>query len=429
MEKQFYKSRLTFAMFSIASVIGLGNIWRFPYITGMNGGGSFLIIYLICLFLFGIPLVIGEFALGGKTSSSTPFAFKKVKNKAEWIGWAQIINLIIIWFYYSLIVGWCISYFFYSMKGSYFDVNTENFFNSYLSNALPLISSFIVWIISFPVLYGGIKKHEKFTLVTLPLTWVLLVILAIRALTLPNATQGLEFFLKPNFSYIANYKAWITAIGQIFFSLSIATASLPVFSKCLKKTEIANNGFMISLGDSAFSFLAGLVIFPTIFAFAFEPTAGSKLAFITLPVLITKMPLGQVFGMLFFLLLAIAGWDSITTIFETHIQAINEKTKISTKRISIFLCSLGFLGSVPIAIGFMQGVDLITPLDTIFGTYALAILGFIEIIFFGWVWGADKIREYVNDNSDFKIGRWFDFCLKIICPIAVLIIIIGSLIG
>lgn len=429
MKKEFYKSRLTFAMFSIASVIGLGNIWRFPYVTGMNGGGSFLTIYLICLFLIGIPVVIGEFALGGKTGSSTPFAFKKIKKKAEWIGWAQVINLIIIWLYYSLIVGWCISYFWYSITGSYFNVDTDVFFSSYLGSALPLISSFIVWAISFPVLHGGINKHEKLTLVTLPLIWILLGILAVRALTLPNALEGLEFYLKPDFSQITNYNAWVTAIGQIFFTLSIATASLPVFSKCLKKTEIANNSFIIALGDSAFSFLAGLVIFPTIFAFGFEPASGAKLAFITLPALITKMPLGQIFGMLFFLLLAIAGWDSITTIFETHIQAIHEKTKISTKRIAIFLCSLGFLGGLPIAVGSMGEIDLITPLDSIFGTYGLAILGLIEIIFFGWIWGADKIREFVNKNSDFKIGRWFDVCIKVICPLAVLIIIIASLIG
>ena len=429
MEKQFYKSILTFVLFAMASIIGLGNIWRFPYLAGMNGGGSFLIVYLICLFLFGIPLVIGEFALGGKTSSSTPFAFKKIKKRAEWIGWAQIINLIIIWFYYSLLVGWCLSYFYFSITKSYFNVNTESFFNSFLGSSFTLISSFIIWVLSFLVLYGGIKKHEKFTLVTLPFTWVLLLILAIRAITLPGAIQGLEFFLKPNFSYVTNFKTWIAAIGQIFFSLSIAIAALPVFSRCLKKTEIANNSFMVSFGDTAFSFLAGLVIFPAIFAFGFQPASGTKLAFITLPALITKMPLGQIFGMLFFLLLMVAGWDSITTTFEAHVQAINEKTNISKKRISMFLCSLGFLGSVPIAIGFMEGVDLITPLDTIFGTYGLTILGLIEVILFGWVWRADKIREFVNYNSDFKIGKWFDFCIKIICPVAIFIILVASIIG
>jgi len=148
-----------------------------------------------------------------------------------------------------------------------------------------------------------------------------------RAVTLPGAFQGLEFFLKPDFSHITDYKAWAAAIGQLFFALSIATASLPVFSRCLKKTEIANSSFIVSLGDIAFAFLAGIVIFPTVFSFGFEPTAGTKLAFITLPALITKMPLGQIFGVIFFTLLMFAGWDSVTTIFETHIQAINEKTK------------------------------------------------------------------------------------------------------
>ncbi len=429
MKKEFYKSRLTFLLFSLASVIGLGGIWRFSYVTGMNGGGSFLIIYLICLFLIGIPLVIAELALGGKTGYSAPLAFKKVQRKAEWIGWAQIINLAIIWFYYSLLVGWCMSYIFYSLQGSYFGVNTENFFNSYLGSLVPLISSFVIWALSFPILSGGIKKHEKFTLMTLPLTWALLLILAVRAVTLPGAVQGLEFFLKPDFSRMADFKAWAAAIGQLFFALNIATASLPVFSRCLKKTEIASSSFIISLGDIAFAFLAGIVIFPTVFAFGFEPTAGTKLAFITLPALITKMPLGQIFGVIFFTLLMFAGWDSITTIFETHLQAINERTNISRKKIAFLLCSLGFLGSAPIAIGFMKGIDLITPLDTIFGTYGLLVLGLIEVVFFGWIWGADKIREFVNEHSDFKIGKWFDFCLKIICPAAILIIIIALIIG
>jgi NSS family neurotransmitter:Na+ symporter len=429
MEKEFYKSRLTFILFALASVIGLGGIWRFSYVVGMNGGGSFLIIYLICLFAIGIPLVIAELALGGKTGRSAPLAFKEIRGKAEWMGWLQIINLAIIWFYYAVLVGWCLSYIFFSLKGSYFGVNSESFFSSYLGSFVPLIAAFIIWAMSFPILAGGIKRHEKFTLITLPLTWVFLLILAVRAITLPGAVRGLDFFLKPDFSRMADLKTWATAIGQLFFALSIATASLPVFSRCLKKTEIANSGFIISLGDIAFAFLAGIVIFPAVFAFGFEPAAGTKLAFITLPALITKMPLGQFFGVIFFTLLMLSGWDSITTVFETHLQAINEKTNVSRKKIALFLCLLGFIGSAVIARGFMNGKDLITPLDTIFGTYGLLVLGLIEVIFFGWIWGAEKIREFVNENSDFKIGKWFDFCLKIICPVAILIVISALIIG
>ena len=270
-------TRAGFILAAIGSAVGLGNIWRFPYMVASYGGGAFMIVYLIAMFTAGIPIMVLEFSMGHKTHKSAPGAFKFLNPSWEWLGWLQVFTCFGIVIYYSVIIGWSLAYGLFSLKGLVWGSDTAGFFfNEYLKVsdgfklgsfnpqvAIPLI---IVWIIILISVIGGVKDGiEKANKIFMPLLFILILIILIRGLTLEGAFKGLDFILKPVFPKFLDPNVWIAAYGQVFYSMSIAFGIMVTYSSYLSDdSDISNNAFMTGFADTSFSLLAGITVFSII---------------------------------------------------------------------------------------------------------------------------------------------------------------------
>ena len=275
-ERERWGSRAGFVMASIGAAIGLGNVWRFPYICYANGGGAFLIPYFVALLTAGIPLMILEFALGRKTQTGAPSAFFQVTKGSEWIGWLSLFAVMLIFLYYPTIMAWSVNYAVYSATLKW-GADTQHFFhNQFLQLSggpeilggirWPVLAGLaVVWIAIYLCLFKGVKAVGKVVMWTVTIPWVILIIMVVRGLTLPGALDGLKFYLTPDFSVLLKPNVWLAAYGQVFFTLSLAMGTLIVYSSYLpKKSDISNNAYITSLANCGTSFFAGFAVFSTL---------------------------------------------------------------------------------------------------------------------------------------------------------------------
>lgn len=435
--KDQWQTRTGFILAAVGSAIGLGNIWRFPYVAYENGGGAFLIPYFFALITAGIPLLILEFSLGHKLRGSAPLSFSKL-GKYEWFGWWQVGIAFVISTYYSVIVGWAIAYTYFAVPQSW-GSDTGGFLYSYLGltekwNAagfgglqwkvvLPLA---LVWLITYVILSRGIKSGiEKANKIFMPVLFVLVILMAIRGVTLEGAADGLNALFTPDWSGITNPGTWLAAYGQIFFSLSIAFAIMITYSSYLpKKSDINNNAFITAFANSGFSMLAGIAVFSALGFMAHQQgvavdevaAGGVGLAFAVFPQILNEMPLGNVVGVLFFISLVFAGLSSLISIVETFIAAVADKFNVERQKAVNWSVGVAALISLLFATG--SGLYLLDVVDYFVNNYGIALSGLAEAILIGWVLKRTKeMREYNNELSDFSIGAWWDFFLKIVTPI------------
>jgi len=437
--RERWGSRSSFIFAAVGAAIGLGNVWRFPYITYQNGGGAFLIPYLIALITAGIPLMILEYAVGQKMQSSPPTALKKIWSKGEWIGWFAVVLVFVLSTYYATIMAWCVDYLYYSFTQAWGTTGAEisNFFNQTLLGKsgspgilggiqLPvLIGLAITWLLIYLCLFKGVKTLGKIVYFTVGIPWLILIIMVIRGLTLPGAINGLNFYLTPDFSVLLSPKVWLAAYGQIFFTLSLAMGTLIVYASYLpKNSDITANAFMTSLANCGTAFFAGFAVFSTLGYLAQSmgvgvpevATSGLGLAFVTYPAAINLLPVaGVLFGALFFLLLLTLGIDSAFSQIEPVVGSIVDKWGFNKKWVLPTVVGFGFLMGIPYTTraGFYW-VDII---DHFVCTYGLTLVGLLECIVIGYVFGAPKVREYINSVSDVRIGPWWDVFIKIVTPI------------
>src|SRR5690625_3992656 len=321
-------TRAGFVLAAAGSAIGLGNIWRFPYVAYENGGGAFFIPYLIALLTAGIPILIMEFTMGHKYRGSSPLTFRRMNKRTEIIGWWGVLVAFVISTYYSVIIAWAISYAVFSVNLSWGSDTTSYFVGDYLQVVDPgqfgsfvpgvLIPLLIVWLIVLGILFRGVKRGiEIANRIMIPLLVIVFLIIVIRAITLPGALTGLNAFFEPDFSRILNSQVWIAAYGQIFFSLSIAFAIMITYSSYLpKKSDITNNAFITGFSNSGFELLAGIGVFSILGFMATQQgvaidevvAGGVGLAFVVFPAIINEFPaFNEFFGLLFFLSLVLAG--------------------------------------------------------------------------------------------------------------------------
>lgn len=429
-------SRMGFIMAAIGSAVGLGNIWRFPYTVASNGGGAFLIPYFVALFTAGIPLLIMEFGLGHKLRTSAPGVFGKINKKWEVFGWWQSTIAFIIMTYYMVIIAWTFSYIKHGFNMAWGD-NPKGFFFDYLGitdsplqlgnmQLNILLVLIFVWAINFIVLYFGVKGGiEKANKVFMPLLFISIVVITIRGLTLPGAFNGLDFLFAPDFSKIFDGKVWIAAYGQVFMSLSICFGIMLVYSGYLpKKSDIVNNAFMAAFGNSSFSLLAGIAVFSVlgytaqIQGVGIEQVAsgGIGLAFMVFPQALSALPgMNNLFATLFFVCLAFAGLSSSISIVENVVMSISDKFDLSRVKALLITVSLGFICSLLFVTG--AGLYILDIVDHFINYYGIAIAGLIEAILIGWFFNLESIRQYVNPISDFKVGKWWNICIKFITPV------------
>jgi len=434
-------------MAAVGSAVGLGNVWRFPYVCYENGGGAFLIPYFIALFTAGIPLMILEFTVGHWARKSPPQAFKKIGRKYEWIGWWTVLIPFVVAIYYVGVMSWCFSYMIYSLDLRW-GVNAENFFfKTFLGMTskpeilgdirIPIfIGLIVVWFFIFFILYKGVKRIGKVVALTVPIPTILLIILTIRGLTLPGAMEGIAYYLTPDFSKLTDAGVWLAAYGQVFFSLSLAQGIMITYASFLKKkSDITNNAFITSLADAGTSFLAGFTVFSVIgyltasqgYGIQDLTISGPGLTFITYPTAISLLPFAAgFFGMIFYIALLTFGIDSAFSMIEPISAGLYDKYKITKAKATAIVCIIGFFISLIFATG--SGIYWLELVDHHIASFGLVIIGLIECVVLGWLYKLYKLRNHANKTSDIMLGRWWDFLIKYVIPIVLIITLIFSVI-
>ncbi|RKL64427.1 sodium-dependent transporter [Thermoanaerobacteraceae bacterium SP2] len=452
LERDQWKSRAGFIFSTVGAAVGLGNFWRFPFMAYKNGGGAFLIPYFFALLTAGVPLMIMEFSFGHRMKGGATLSFAKLGRKWEFIGWWQTMVPLIVMCYYSTIIAWSLNYLIFSFTQAWGADPNAFFGGKFLgvssgpwdlggfrwTIALGVI---VVWLLNYFITKNGISGGiEKACRIMTPLLAVLMVIITIRGLTLPGATYGLNWFLKPDFSKIMDPQVWIAAYGQVFFSTTLAVGVMIAYASYLpEKSDIVNNSFITVFSNSSFDFLAGLAVF-SILGYAavasnvpFDKVAanGAGVAFVAFPKAISMLPmpkiLQNIFGIMFFFSLFIAGISSSISMLESFATAALDKYDISREEIIKRISIGGFIGSMFIATG--AGVHILDIVDHFVSSYGIALLGLIEAIVLGYVYGTGKIKEHANLYSDFKIGWWLDFCVKYLTPLMLGYMFIQNLIN
>ncbi|HIF9513433.1 TPA: sodium-dependent transporter [Photobacterium damselae] len=447
MSREQWGSRAGFILAAVGSAIGLGNIWRFPYMAYENGGGAFFIPYLFAMLTAGIPFMIMEFTLGHKLRSAAPRAFAKLGGKYEWLGWFQVFIAAVIAVYYVAVIGWAISYLGFSFKQSWGSDTNAFFFSEYLKLgehspsqlggfqlhiAIPMM---IAWAITFAAIYSGVKGGiERASKIMMPLLFIMVLGLITRVVFLPGALDGLNYLFQPDFSKILDAKVWSAAYGQIFFTLSVGFAIMIAYSSYLpSKSDINNNAFMTVLINCGFSITAGVLIFAVLGYMAQEQakpltevvSAGVGLAFVTIPAAINLLPAPYILGPLFFLALVVAGLSSHISIIEAVTSAVIDKLNWSRKKATTVVCGTGFIVSMAFATN--GGLLLLDLVDYFINNVALLSSCLLELLIVGWLVKIADIRQYANSISDFTIGKWFELCIRFISPIMLAIILVTNL--
>lgn len=437
-----FNSKLGIVAAAAGSAVGLGNIWKFPYITGRNGGGAFLIVYLICVICVAVPLVITEFALGRKTHANAMDTYKELAPNTKWYisGAIAIITAFVILAYYAIIAGWIFNYTLKSLTGQLMKVapaELGNYFGGVISNPVSSLAwNALVLGITVGIVVAGVQNGiEKYTKVLMPLLFVLLIVLMVRSVTLPGASEGIKFLFKPDFSNLKG-KSVLEALGHSFYSLSIAMGILITYGSYIKKDEnIIQLSGQVAVADTVVALMAGTVIFPAVFAYGFEPDAGPTLIFQVLPAVFEAMPLGRLFSTLFFVLVGIAAITSTISLLEVVVAFVTENFKLDRKKAAIILGVLLFLLSIPSTLSFgawsnvkIFGLGFFDLFDFVTSNICLPVVGILECIFVAHVWGVkNAISEMTSDGMyKFNLDGMYNVFIKFVAPVVILIIFLNS---
>ena len=463
-QRESWGTRGGFILAAVGSAVGLGNLWGFPYKLYSYGGGAFLIPYVIAMFCIGIPMLILEFSLGHFTQRAAPNAYRIANKKLEFVGWWGIILGFVIITYYPVILAYCFSFLGYSIQGIFGNgqlpwagqgvegvANAKNFFFSeYLGYQesfslgsiqwrilLPLV---ITWAAMYFSIFKGVKLVGKIVWLTVPLPWLMLVLLTVRGLTLPGSMKGLAYYLNPTWEQLLEPTTWRFAFGQVFFSLSLAFGVMLTYASFLhRKSDINNNAAIIGISDFATSFVAGLAVFATLGAMTFASEAGGNpiavdqvvdkgpgLAFVAFPYALAQLPYSAWFSFVFFFALVTLGIDSGFSITESVLAAIVDKTGWRRCIVLPVMSVVGLLiGVLYITKG---GLNWLGTIDGfINGTWGIAFVGMLECVVLGWVYRIDKLRCHANERSDWKLGKWWNYAIRIFIPIVLGTLFLWSL--
>lgn len=437
---------------AVGSAIGLGNIWKFPYMTGVNGGSAFVVIYLICIAFIGVPLVLSAFIIGRNAGENPISAYKKIAPNTLWFlnGWLGTLVGFIILTFYSVVAGWAIYYAYLSAAGSLAGLSPNEVgaaFGSFSASVWkPVCCQVIFMIATGYILLKGVKDGiEKFSRLLMPLLLVLLIILDIRAVTLEGSAAGLEFLFNPDFSKLT-LSAVLSALGHAFFTLSVGAGTMITYGSYIKKENhlmpiVAN----IAFADTLIAIMAGVAIFPAVFAFGVEPASGPGLVFVTLPNIFNMMPMGQLFSFIFFVLLSVAALTSSISMIEPSIAYLISEFKWGRKKATIVVSiAVTLTGSV-----LSQGNGVLNSLKLpfyfegqvhkmdIFGwvitltDQLMPICGFFIAIFVGWYMDKKLVQMEASSNGKFNIWYFslFRFAIKYTAPAAIILIFVTAIFG
>jgi len=419
------------------SAIGLGNIWRFPYVVGQNGGGAFLLVYIIFIAAIGVPVMMSEFVIGRSAQLNPVGAFKKIAPGTKWhlVGMLGVVAVFIIFAFYTVVAGWTLEYVVQSVKwillpGKFGFESMDNaaltqFFSDHYDSFTAGIWRPIIWFLVMMSLTGyivisGVKNGiEKFAKILMPIFLVLLLILVSRSISLQGGKEGLVFLFKPDFTQIreAPFKIILEALGQAFFSLSIGMGTLITYGSYIKKKEnLAGTAVSVVAADTFVAILAGIAIFPAVFAFGIDPADGPDLVYKTLPVIFQNMAGGLIWAFMFFILLCFAAITSTISMLEVIVAYFSEQLNMSRKKATILsMISGGFLGIIctvsPDVFGFFNASpDLTLPLG-----------GFFIVVFVGWFFSGEKTKKELSSDGAIQTRYYklFTFLVKFVAPLAI----------
>ncbi len=452
-QRTLWGSKIGFLLAAVGSAIGLGNIWRFSYMSYQYGGGAFLVPYFVALVLAGIPLMILEYALGHREQAAAPLAFARIRPGAEWLGWwLPTMALFGIMLYYAVIIAWCVNYLFYSINLSWGNDPGGFFFKHFLQVSdspfhlggirIPIASAtFFVWFLCWIICYREVNHGiERACTIFMPLLFVLTLVLVGWTLTLNGAMDAVRnVYLKPDWSkinFITHPEArqvWIAAFGQIFFTLSLGFGIMITYASYLpRRTDIVGNALWTAIINCVYSFIAGFAVFGIVGFMAHARgvplgeviKSGPGLAFVVYPAAIRELPFGQsLFGFMFFLVLIMAGLSSGISLVEAFTCAVTDKFNWSRKKVVTAICMLGFLGSLVFTT--RAGILILDIVDHYLTNYGLVLGGILECILVGWVLKAREVRRHVNSSGGMRLNFLWDVCVRYLTP-AVLIAVWGN---
>lgn len=451
MKRESFKSRLGFLLVSAGCAIGIGNVWRFPYVTGQNGGGIFVLFYLIFLVIMGLPVLTMELAVGRASRKSAVLGYKALEKKgSKWHihGWVAIFGCCMLMMYYTTVSGWMVTYFFKFLTGSFKSGMTTEDTAQAFSNLLGDPKQMAFWMILTVVvgflvcsrgLQNGLEKISKFMMTALLL---LIVVLAVHSLTLSNAAEGVKFYLVPNTEAVAavGLKNVITAaMNQAFFTLSLGVAAMEIFGSYMGKDHtLAGEGIRICALDTFVAIMAGLIIFPACFSYNVEVNAGPRLIFITLPNVFINMSGGRIWGSLFFLFMTFASFSTVIAVFENIMSFCMDMFGWSRNKAALINCIVILIASLPCVLGYnvwsnlhlIGGRDVLDSEDFIVSNLLLPIGSLIYLLFCvtKWGWGFEKYCEEANTGDGIKISKKLRPYFQFILPILIVFILIQGLI-
>lgn len=431
-----------FVLAAAGSAVGLGNIWRFPYLAAKYGGGMFLLVYLAFVVTFGFSLMIAENALGRKTGKSELEAFSVINKKFGFIGFLALLVPCIILPYYNVIGGWVIKYLVGFFAGAHSAMAQDSYFTDMFANpAVMILYQFLFNLATTLIIIRGVQKGiEKLSTILMPVLVILAVAIAIYSITLPGAMDGVKYFLIPDFSNFS-VMSLIAAMGQMFFSMSLAMGIMIAYGSYLPKdSDLEKNVSRIEIFDTAIAVLTGLMIIPAVFAFSGgDPqtlSAGPKLMFVTLPKVFESMGMSTIIGAAFFLLVLFAALTSSISVMEAIVSSICDKTGFDRTKISIVCGALSFLvGLLPI-LGYSSlswvkiiGLDILDFMDFTTNSVLMPIVALLTCIFIGWVAGVNIVDDEVELSGQFKRKKLFHVMIKYIAPLLVTVILISSVLS
>jgi NSS family neurotransmitter:Na+ symporter len=448
-------TKLGFILAAIGSAIGLGNIWRYPYVVYENGGGAFLIPYFVALATAGLPILLLEYSIGHKYRHGAPASFHLISQKWEGLGWWMAAISFMIATYYVVILGWCLSYIWYSFGEDWGEDTGAFFIAEYLGTSegadpagfwdigspqlKVLFALAIAWAIVYFLMQRGVSKGiEMASRVLMPTLIVLLIIIVIRAITLDGAAEGLNVLFTPDFGALTDFSVWSAAYGQVFFSLSVAFSIMIAYSSYLpRRTDLSNTGLIVGLSNAGFEFMAAIGVFAALGFLAVTTgsevtevagSGGVGLAFIVFPQIISSLPAFQpVFGVIFFASLFFAGITSMVSILECVVAAVREKFDIGRVAAVNWICGLAAL--ISILYVTEGGLFYLDTVDHFVNAYGLVVAGLAEVLLVAWIArNLNEQREHLNDISFIKMGPWWTVSMKFITPILLTLVVINSLV-
>ena len=445
--RQNWHSRVAFIMAAVGSAVGLGNVWRFPYVAYSSGGGAFLIPYFVALFTAGIPMLILEIGLGQRMQRGAPLAFGAVRKPLQWFGWWAAGLSAGIVMYYSTILAWSWVYLWHGPALAWGDHPEAFYFDSVLRRSggpgeigwpVPslVVGMALTWLTIYLVLRKGVRSVSKVVMVTVPLPLVLLTVLLIRGLTLPGAVDGIRYFLTPDFSKLADPRIWLRAYGQIFFSLSLASGVMIGYGSYLgRKAEITNSAVIIGLANCGTSFFAGFVVFSMLghlaqvqgLPVADVTQSGTGLAFIAFPTAISLLPaLSGFFAVIFFVTLLALGIDSAFALQEAFTTGFHDKWHIAPEKLARAFVLVAFPASlIFVTPGGFYWFDII---DKWICDFGLVISGLVQCVAVGFLYPVREFRDYLDGQSEVRLGLWWIWALRYVTPAVLTVILVGNLV-